>query len=491
MFTSTLTDLRVGVYDLESGEELTTLVLPPGPNDAIPLAFSPDGKYLTTQAEGVVRLWGMDRDSPETFGQELMSFSGTSAGSSAPYVGFSLDSKLLLALGADNEVKTWDIESGQELSSFICHLGANAMAISPDGEHVAVGSAEPEHETKICSLGKTFEWSTLTGHSDWLYESAFSPDGSTLCTAARDGTIKGWDLTNTGVSDYGQETLVLESDEEGNRFYDVKVSPDGLKVAEPGFDGIVRVWDAQTGEELMIFEGHDGVVLGVDYNPDGSQMASSGFDNTVRVWNIATGEQLQELTGHTDPVWDLDNSPDGALLASASADNTVRVWDTETGDEIAILENPTSMYAVAFDPTGQYLAASGNEAVIKFYDVAAIKEGTPREPRVFFGHTSLVSGLAFNPDGSLLASSCFDTLARIYNVETEQQVLTLPGHGDVVWRVTFSPDGNFLATAGRDHQARVYLLALDKLEELAESRATRPMTEAACQQYVHLDSCPG
>ncbi|MFN2122774.1 MAG: WD40 repeat domain-containing protein, partial [Candidatus Promineifilaceae bacterium] len=103
---------------------------------------------------------------------------------------------------------------------------------------------------------------------------------------------------------------------------------------------------------------------------------------------------------------------------------------------------------------------------------------------------SLITGLAFNPDGSLLASSGFDNVARIYDVATGQQVLTLPGHGDVVWGVTFSPDGNFLATAGRDQQARVYLLALDKLEELAESRVTRSMTEAECQQFLHKDSCP-
>ena len=136
------------------------------------------------------------------------------------------------------------------------------------------------------------------------------------------------------------------------------------------------------------------------------------------------------------------------------------------------------------------VAASGEEAVIKLWDVASIKNGMLSEPREFHGHQNIVSGLAFSPDGELLASSGPDGVARIFDVASGQQVLTLHGHEAAVWGVTFSADGSKLATAGHDMIARVYLLDVEELRDLARSRVTRPLTDSECQQYLHMERCP-
>ena len=62
------------------------------------------------------------------------------------------------------------------------------------------------------------------------------------------------------------------------------------------------------------------------------------------------------------------------------------------------------------------------------------------------GHTRAVTGVAFSPDGAILASSSVDTTVRLWNVATGESLATLHGHPDQVNTVAFSPDGAFLAS---------------------------------------------
>jgi WD40 repeat protein len=63
------------------------------------------------------------------------------------------------------------------------------------------------------------------------------------------------------------------------------------------------------------------------------------------------------------------------------------------------------------------------------------------------GHSKVVLGVAFSPDGKRLATASGDNTAKVWNAISGQQVLTLRGHSGSVYRVAFSPDGKRLATA--------------------------------------------
>ncbi len=73
--------------------------------------------------------------------------------------------------------------------------------------------------------------------------------------------------------------------------------------------------------------------------------------------------------------------------------------------------------------------------------------------RTLAGHTAAVLGVAFSPDGRLLATTSDDMTARLWDPATGKRLRTLADHPDAVSSVAFSPDGRLLATAGGDGMA--------------------------------------
>ncbi len=247
---------------------------------------------------------------------------------------------------------------------------------------------------------------TLTGHSEGVRGTAFSPDRSLLVTASDDHTARVWD-TDTG---YCLRTLTGHSAVNW-----VAVSPDGhLLATAGGGDGTVQLWDMDTGYCLRTLTGHDGWVSGVAFSPDGRLLASGGRDETVRLWDPVTDNCLRTLTGHDGWVGGVAFSPDGWLLASGGAavdDNTVRVWDHSTGNCLHTLRGHTEMvWGVAFSPDGWLLASGGRDAKVRLWDPV-----TGNCLRTLTGHDGWVGSVAFSPDGRLLASGGEDKTARLWN----------------------------------------------------------------------------
>ena len=76
---------------------------------------------------------------------------------------------------------------------------------------------------------------------------------------------------------------------------------------------------------------------------------------------------------------------------------------------------------------------------------------TGMETGLYLGHTNWVTGVAWHPDGDLIATTSDDGTCIIWNPHTTEKITTLTGHTDWMIGVAWHPDGDLIATTSHDH----------------------------------------
>ena len=173
---------KVELWESDTGGHLLTLE---GGTGAVSrYTFSPNSKvFASGDEDGTIALWDTET------GKSLSLLRGHTKRISA--LAFSADGKTL-ATGGGNEIRLWEVHTGNPIGAFDAVESINALGFSADGKTLASGSAEGR--IQVWTLGPNSQRpATLMGHQDSIGVLIFSPDGKTLASGSDDGTILLWD----------------------------------------------------------------------------------------------------------------------------------------------------------------------------------------------------------------------------------------------------------------------------------------------------------
>jgi hypothetical protein len=186
-------------------------------------------------------------------------------------------------------------------------------------------------------------------------------------------------------------------------------------------------------------------------SPDGKLIAVplGGEHGEVWLFDTATGEVRLKLTDMDGRAIRSAFTADGRMLVTANVmQKEAIVWDLRTGDALRRLGYGAECLSVAVRPGGKEIAVGG-AAGARVYAV-----DTGKEVRSL-AHAGKIHGLAYSPNGELLASASEGKSVRVWNADTGAAVHAVD---DLPYRavgIAFSPDGKLLATGG-DRMLRVW-----------------------------------
>ncbi len=302
------------------------------------MVLSPDGKSIVTIGGDLIA-WDI------VTGKKRWEVNANTAGyeTNGPRYGdcalaFASHGRWLYMPSQKDKVTIFDVFTGRQriLSIRPTHHNYRSIAVSPDGQKLALGSAEgvlvcDQQGTTLYEIANDLQVSVAKDRGDRLafgghYSTAvFSPDRKTLAVVTSDNP----NVVQLVDCENGHELRRIAL---ANRLVRMAFSPDGQRIATTQRDNAVRLYSVATGQPIWshvvklnnIFENYTSAVA---FSPDGKIVATGATDNRLYLCDAATGDKVGRFSGHHWYPWCLAFAPDGKMLYSAGWDGTIRRWD--------------------------------------------------------------------------------------------------------------------------------------------------------------------
>lgn len=230
----------------------------------------------------------------------------------------------------------------------------------------------------------------------------------------------------------------------------------------------------------VLLAAHGRHAQAVVFTRSGRLLLSAGQDKQIRLWSVPGFHAVGSIIGHKNSVNSLSFSPDESLLATSSSDGTVRVWSFPGGQQDRILDKQV---AARFSPSGRWIATLSAKARVSLWAADASTpsftsepvdrrafslEFSPDEHELLVGgtgaihrlalpdgtslgslpaHEMAVAALAVSPDRTVLASTGYPGVLRLWSAGDWAPLAEIPLDGMGVMAVAFSPDSREISVS--------------------------------------------
>lgn len=202
---------------------------------------------------------------------------------------------------------------------------------------------------------------------------------------------------------------------------------------------------------------------GVSYvavNSDGTLIATGDSCTGIMIWNSKTGAKVLQISSEdaygVRVIGPIAFSPEGNTVAIVSG-TKVRVFDSTNGKvQWEIPETSSAATDITFSPDGRLVAVAYARKFAKLWDVSTRKEFLSLE-----GHSGRVLSIAMSPDGKWIATGSQDKTIKLWDAATGKEKYTLAGHRGFVLGLSFDPKGRFLTSIAGNGDRTVRIWDID------------------------------
>ncbi len=203
------------------------------------------------------------------------------------------------------------------------------------------------------------------------------------------------------------------------------------------------------------------------FSPDGTQLAV-GSGQTLQILDAATGREIASPSESNRQTWSVAYSRAGTRLFTAAYDEghlakhlKLMTWDPASGKQVSARQLLVDGVAgVAFSPDGRLIAVTSSKGGLRVWEVDSRREVLTLPNKGWL--------VAFSPDGRRLMMENWEKIAEgvrsnfkgldIWDLQAGQVLLTLkvPEAVGVLWDMAFSPKGRLIAAATRENSIIVW-----------------------------------